>query len=65
MSGNSVNIHIKASRRGEFKDEALRHHEGVQEWAHHVISDPDSSGADKHRAQFAVNATEFNNGHPH
>ncbi len=66
MADNSpaTDIHIKASRRGEFTAEALKHHEGVQEWAHHVVSDPDASGADKRRAQFAINATKFGNGHP-
>lgn len=60
-----TDIHIKSSRRGEFTRQALAHHEGVQEFASHVLAHPeDFSEATEKRAQFAHNASEFNNGHP-
>ena len=49
-------IHIAESRRGTFTAAALRHHEGVHEFAHHVISDPgDYSHAMLKKAEFAEN----------
>lgn len=58
--------HIKESRRGSFTRSALQHHEGVQEFAHHVLAHPeDFSSSMEKKAQFAKNASEFNNGHPH
>lgn len=58
--------HIKASHRGEFTDAALKHHEGVQEFAHHVLANPgDYSSHLEEEARFAANAKAFNNGHPH
>ena len=54
-------IHIKASHRGEFTAAALRHHEGVQEFAHHVIANPgDFSGHMEKMAEFAANSRKFN-----
>jgi len=53
-------IHIRESRRGAFTAAALSHHEGVQEFAHHVIADPgDYSGHLRKEAQFAVNSREW------
>lgn len=66
MADNSpqTDIHIKASRRGEFTRAATAHHMTTQQWAHHEVNDPDATTAEKRRAQFAINATKFNNGHP-
>ena len=58
------NPHIKESRRGTFTDAATKHHEGVQAFASHVLANPgDYSSAMQKKAQFAKNASEFNNGH--
>ena len=57
--------HIKESRVGSFTDAASKHHEGVQEFASHVLGNKgDFSSAMIKKAQFAKNASEFNNGHP-
>lgn len=65
MADNYEAPHIKKSRVGTFTAAATKHHEGVQEFAHHVIANPgDYSEAMRKKAQFAVNASKFNNGHP-
>lgn len=53
-------IHIKESRRGTFTEAALKHHEGVQEFASHILADPGkySKSMDK-KAEFAHNAAEW------
>lgn len=49
-------IHIKESRRGTFTEAALKHHEGVHEFAKHVIANPgDFSEAMHKKAEFAEN----------
>lgn len=64
MADNYEAPHIKASHRGEFTRAALAHHEGVQEFASHVLANPgDYSSHLEKQAQFAHNASEFNNGH--
>jgi hypothetical protein len=61
---NYHNPHIKESRVGTFTEAATKHHEGVQEFAHHVLANPgDYSEKMQKKAQFAVNASKFNNGH--
>jgi hypothetical protein len=57
--------HIKESRVGTFTEAATKHHEGVQEFASHVLGHKgDFSPKMVKKAQFAHNAAEFNNGHP-
>lgn len=64
MADNYEPPHIKESRRGTFTAAAMKHHEGVQEFASHVLANPgDYSHAMVEKAQFAHNASEFNNGH--
>jgi hypothetical protein len=65
MADNYEAPHIKASHRGEFTEAALSHHEGVHEFASHILANPgDYSSKLRKQAQFAHNATEFGNGHP-
>lgn len=52
-------IHIKESRVGTFTAAAKSHSEGVQEYASHVLSDPNASGAMKKKANFAKNASKW------
>lgn len=57
--------HIKASRVGSFTEAATKHHEGIQEFASHVLGNKgDFSTSMIRKAQFAHNASKFNNGHP-
>jgi len=65
MADNYHEPHIKESRVGSFTEAATKHHEGVQEFASHVLAHPgDFSPKMRKKAQFAHNASEFNNGHP-
>jgi hypothetical protein len=67
MADNSpqTDIHIRESRVGTFTAAATAHHMGVQEFASHVLSHKEEFTARMERkAQFAKNATKFNNGHP-
>lgn len=58
-------IHIRESRVGTFTAAANAHKMGVQEFAGHVLANPDDfSSAMEKKARFARNATKFNNGHP-
>lgn len=58
-------IHIRESRVGTFTAAATAHHMGVQEFASHVLANKDDfSPKMVDKAQFAHNASEFNNGHP-
>jgi hypothetical protein len=51
---------LKESRKGTFTAAATRHHEGVQEFAHHVLANPgDFSEKERKKAQFAVNASHW------
>lgn len=53
-------IHIKESREGTFTEAALKHHEGVQEFAHHIVANPgDYSDSLRKKAQFAVNSEKW------
>ena len=53
-------IDIRESRRGTFTAAAMSHHEGVQEYARHILRDPgEYSEATRRKAQFAVNAKKF------
>jgi hypothetical protein len=52
-------IHIKESRVGSFTAAANAHKEGVQAYAHDVVSDPHASEAEKKKAQFAINASHW------
>jgi hypothetical protein len=57
--------HIRESRVGSFTAAARSHHEGTQEFASTVLANKsDYSTAMVKKAQFAHNASEFNNGHP-
>lgn len=59
MSGQDP-IHIRESRRGTFTAAALRHHEGVQAFASHILAHPgDYSEAMDKKAEFAHNAAEW------
>lgn len=52
--------HIKESRVGTFTEQATKHHEGVQEFAHHILANPgDYSKHEREKAQFAVNSTRW------
>ena len=56
-------IYIKPSHRGLFTEQALKHHEGVQAFAHHIIADPgDYSTKERERAEFAANAAKWHHG---
>lgn len=60
MADDYTPPHIKESRRGTFTAAALKHHEGVQAFAHHVVADPgDYSKAMDKKAQFAANASRW------
>lgn len=53
-------IHIKESRVGSFTEAATKHHEGVQEFASHVLANPgDYSKKMREKAQFAHNAEHW------
>lgn len=52
-------IHIKPSHVGEFTEAALKHHEGVQEFAHHIVGDKNASEHLRKQAQFAINASHW------
>jgi hypothetical protein len=57
--------HIRESRVGTFTAAATAHHMGVQEFASHVLTNPEEYTVKmRKKAQFAHNASEFNNGHP-
>jgi hypothetical protein len=67
MADNSpaTDIRIKESRVGTFTAAATAHHMSVQQFASHVLSNKDQFTARMERkAQFAKNASKFNNGHP-
>lgn len=65
MADNYEAPHIKESRVGTFTAAANAHKMGVQEFASHVLSNKgDFSSKMVKKAQFAHNASEFNNGHP-
>ncbi len=65
MAQRYTSPHIRESRVGSFTAAARSHHEGTQEFASRVLANPgDYSSAMRKKAQFAHNASEFNNGHP-
>lgn len=53
-------IHIKEKNKGKFTESAKRAGEGVQEHAHNVVNNPNSTELQRKRAQFAINAKKFN-----
>lgn len=55
-------IHIKKENRGKFTAAAKRAGMGVQEYARHVLSNPNASPTLKKRANFARNAAKWNHG---
>lgn len=52
-------IHIKKKNRGKFTASAKAHGMGVQEYAQHVLNDPNATALQKKRANFARNAAKF------
>lgn len=52
-------IHIKKKNRGKFTATAKAHGMGVQEYARHVLNDPNATALQKKRANFARNAVKF------
>jgi hypothetical protein len=52
-------IHINPANKGKFTASAEAHHMGVQEYARHVLSDPNASSTEKKRANFARNASHW------
>lgn len=57
--GKKGGIHIKEENRGKFTEAANRAGMGVQEYARHVLADPDASATMKKRANFARNASKW------
>ena len=53
-------IKIKEKNKGKFTRSAERHGEGVQQYAHQVVGNPDASEVQRKRAQFAINAKKWN-----
>lgn len=52
-------IYIKPENKGKFTSSAKAAGESVQEHAHKVVSDPDSTELQRKRAQFAINAKKW------
>ena len=52
-------IRINPKNKGKFTASAKRAGEGVQEYAHHVLVDPNATTLQKRRANFAINAKRF------
>lgn len=52
-------IHINPANRGKFTASANRVGMGVQEYAHKVVNNPNSSETLRKRAQFAINASRW------
>lgn len=52
-------IKIKPENKGKFSASAKRAGEGVQEHAHNVVNNPNSSETQRKRAQFALNAAKW------
>ena len=53
-------IYIKKKNRGKFTASAKAHGMGVQEYAHKVVNDPNSTPLQRKRAQFALNSKKWN-----
>ena len=52
-------IHIKKKNRGKFTASAKAHGMSVQQYASHVLNDPNASPTQKKRANFARNAAKW------
>lgn len=50
---------IKESRVGSFTAAAKSHSEGIQEYASHVLANPNASPTMKRKANFAKNAAKW------
>lgn len=60
MADDYTPIHIKESRKGTFTAAATKHKMGVQEFASHVLANPeDFSDKMQKKARFAKNAKKF------
>lgn len=53
-------IHIKKKNRGKFSQAAKRAGMSTQEYASHVLNDPNATPLQKKRANFARNAASWN-----
>ena len=56
-SGNK--IHIKPENKGKFTESAKKAGKSVQEHAHDVVNNPNSTEKQRKRAQFAINAKKW------
>lgn len=52
-------IHIKPENKGKFTEASNKAGKSVQEYAHDVVSNPNSSEKQRKRAQFAINAKKL------
>lgn len=59
MMKNGSKIHIKKKNRGKFTASARRAGEGVQEHAHNVMNNPNSTPLQRKRANFAIQAKKW------
>lgn len=59
MMKKGAKIHIKKENRGKFSASAKRAGEGVQEYAHKVMNDPNATTLQKKRANFAIQAKKW------
>lgn len=53
-------IHIKEKNKGKFTASAKSAGESVQEHAHNVMNNPNSTALQKKRANFAIQASKWN-----
>lgn len=58
-SSHGSGIHIKKKNEGKFTASAKKAGEGVQEHAHEVMNNPNASGLEKKRANFAIQAKKW------
>ncbi len=59
MARRKGGIHIKAKNRGKFTASASAAGQSVQAHAHSVMSNPNASGTEKKRANFAIQAKKW------
>lgn len=59
MMKNGSKIHIKKKNRGKFTKSANAAGKSVQEHAHDVMNNPNSTPLQRKRAQFAINSKKF------
>jgi hypothetical protein len=53
-------IDIKEKNKGKFTASAKSKGEGVQQYAHQVMGNPDASTTERRRANFAIQAKRWN-----